>query len=59
MSIWMPGIFLKVKESYRSKNEKDFGLEVTFKDFREIDGVMFPFYHDIHRRAKRLLKELK
>jgi len=39
--------FLKVKESYRSKNEKDFGLEVTFKDFREIDGVMFPFYHDI------------
>jgi CubicO group peptidase (beta-lactamase class C family)/outer membrane lipoprotein-sorting protein len=39
--------FLKVKESYRSKNEKDFGLEVIFKDFRAIDGVMFPFYHDI------------
>jgi len=39
--------FLNVKESYRSKNKKDFGLEVFFKDFRAIDGVMFPFYHDI------------
>jgi len=39
--------FLNVKESYRSKNEKDFGLEVIFKDFRAVDGVMFPFYHDI------------
>jgi CubicO group peptidase (beta-lactamase class C family) len=39
--------FLKVKESYRSKNEKDFGLEVIFKDFRAVEGVMFPFYHDI------------
>ena len=39
--------FLKVKESYKSKNKKEFGLEVIFKDFRAIDGVMFPFYHDI------------
>jgi CubicO group peptidase (beta-lactamase class C family) len=39
--------FLMVKESYKSKNEKDFGMEVIFKDFRPIDGVMFPFYHDI------------
>jgi CubicO group peptidase (beta-lactamase class C family) len=39
--------FLNVKESYKSKNDKDFGLEVIFKDFRAIDGVMFPFYHDI------------
>jgi CubicO group peptidase (beta-lactamase class C family) len=39
--------FLSVKESYESKNKKDFGLEVVFKDFREIDGVKFPFYHDI------------
>jgi CubicO group peptidase (beta-lactamase class C family) len=39
--------FLKVKESYKSKNEKEFGLEVIFKDFRAVDGVMFPFYHDI------------
>ncbi len=39
--------FLVVKESYKSKNEKDFGMEVIFKDFRAIDGVMFPFYHDI------------
>ena len=39
--------FLNIKESYRSKNKKDFGLEVFFKDFRAIDGVMFPFYHDI------------
>ncbi|MGB8951238.1 MAG: serine hydrolase [Candidatus Aminicenantales bacterium] len=39
--------FLNVKESYESKNKKDFGLEVVFKDFREIDGVKFPFYHDI------------
>jgi CubicO group peptidase (beta-lactamase class C family)/outer membrane lipoprotein-sorting protein len=39
--------FLIVKESYKSKNEKDFGMEVIFKDFRAIDGVMFPFYHDI------------
>jgi CubicO group peptidase (beta-lactamase class C family) len=41
--------FLNVKESYRSKNKEDFGLEVIFKDFRAIDGVMFPFYHDITR----------
>jgi CubicO group peptidase (beta-lactamase class C family) len=39
--------FLNVKESYKSKNDKDFGLEVIFKDFRAIDGVLFPFYHDI------------
>jgi CubicO group peptidase (beta-lactamase class C family) len=39
--------FHDVKESYRSKKEKEFGLEVIFKDFRAIDGVMFPFYHDI------------
>ena len=39
--------FLNVKESYKSKNKKEFGLEVIFKDFRAIDGVMFPFYHDI------------
>ena len=39
--------FLNVKESYKSKNEQEFGLEVSFKDFRAIDGVMFPFYHDI------------
>jgi CubicO group peptidase (beta-lactamase class C family) len=39
--------FLKVKESYKSKNEKEFGIEVIFKDFRAVDGVMFPFYHDI------------
>jgi hypothetical protein len=39
--------FLKVKESYKSKNEKEFGLEVLFKDFRTVDGVMFPFYHEI------------
>jgi D-alanyl-D-alanine carboxypeptidase len=39
--------FLKVKESYKSKNEKEFGLEVIFKDFRAVDGIMFPFYHDI------------
>ncbi|MDH4219357.1 MAG: serine hydrolase [Candidatus Aminicenantes bacterium] len=39
--------FLNVKESYKSKNKKEFGLEVSFKDFRAIDGVMFPFYHDI------------
>jgi len=39
--------FHDVKESYKSKNEKEFGLEVIFKDFRAIDGVMFPFYHDI------------
>jgi CubicO group peptidase (beta-lactamase class C family)/outer membrane lipoprotein-sorting protein len=39
--------FLMVKESYKSKNEKDFGMEVTFKDFRAVDGVKFPFYHDI------------
>jgi CubicO group peptidase (beta-lactamase class C family) len=39
--------FLKVKESYKSKNKKEFGLEVIFKDFRAVDGVMFPFYHDI------------
>lgn len=39
--------FLNIKESYKSKNEKDFGMEVIFKDFRSIDGVMFPFYHDI------------
>jgi CubicO group peptidase (beta-lactamase class C family) len=39
--------FLIVKESYKSKNEKEFGLEVIFKDFRAVDGVMFPFYHDI------------
>jgi len=39
--------FLNVKESYKSKNEKEFGLEVIFKDFRAVDGVMFPFYHDI------------
>jgi CubicO group peptidase (beta-lactamase class C family) len=39
--------FLVVKESYKSKNEKDFGMEVIFKDFRAVDGVMFPFYHDI------------
>jgi CubicO group peptidase (beta-lactamase class C family) len=39
--------FLSFKESYKSKNKKDFGLEVIFKDFREIDGVKFPFYHDI------------
>jgi CubicO group peptidase (beta-lactamase class C family) len=39
--------FLKVKESYKSKNEKEFGLEVIFKDFRAVDEVMFPFYHDI------------
>ena len=41
------GNFLVVKESYRSRKDKKFGLEVTFKDFREIDGVTFPFYHDI------------
>lgn len=39
--------FHDVKESYKSKDEKDFGMEVIFKDFRAIDGVMFPFYHDI------------
>jgi len=39
--------FLNIKESYKSKNEQEFGLEVIFKDFRAIDGVMFPFYHDI------------
>jgi CubicO group peptidase (beta-lactamase class C family) len=39
--------FLNVKESYKSKNKKEFGLEVMFKDFRAIDGVIFPFYHDI------------
>ena len=39
--------FLKVKESYRSRKEKDFGLEVIFKDFREVNGIVFPFYHDI------------
>jgi CubicO group peptidase (beta-lactamase class C family) len=39
--------FLNVKESYKSKNKKEFGLEVIFKDFRAIDGVVFPFYHDI------------
>jgi CubicO group peptidase (beta-lactamase class C family) len=39
--------FLNIKESYKSKNKKEFGLEVIFKDFRAIDGVMFPFYHDI------------
>ena len=39
--------FLNVKESYKSKNKKEFGLEVIYKDFRAIDGVMFPFYHDI------------
>ncbi len=39
--------FLNVKESYKSQNKKDFGLEVSFKDFRAIDGVLFPFYHDI------------
>jgi len=39
--------FLNVKESYKSKNKKEFGLEVIFKDFRAIDGVIFPFYHDI------------
>jgi len=39
--------FLNVKESYKSKNEKDFGMEVIFKDFRAVDGVMFPFYHEI------------
>lgn len=41
------GNYLKVKESYRSKKDNKFGLEVTFKDFRVVDGVMFPFYHDI------------
>ncbi|MGD9347572.1 MAG: serine hydrolase [Candidatus Aminicenantes bacterium] len=39
--------FLIVKESYKSKNKKEFGLEVIYKDFRAIDGVMFPFFHDI------------
>jgi len=39
--------FLNIKESYKSKKKKEFGLEVIFKDFRAIDGVMFPFYHDI------------
>jgi CubicO group peptidase (beta-lactamase class C family) len=39
--------FHDVKESYKSKNKKDFGLEIVFKDFRTIDGVTFPFYHDI------------
>lgn len=39
--------FLNIKESYKSKNEKEFGMEVIFKDFRAIDGIMFPFYHDI------------
>ncbi|UCC40607.1 MAG: serine hydrolase [Candidatus Aminicenantes bacterium] len=39
--------FHDVKESYKSKNKKEFGLEVIFKDFRAIDGVMFPFYHNI------------
>ena len=39
--------FHDVKESYKSKNKKEFGLDVIFKDFRAIDGVMFPFYHDI------------
>ena len=43
------GNFLNVKESYKSKNEKDFCLEIIFKDFRAVDGVMFPFYHDITR----------
>jgi CubicO group peptidase (beta-lactamase class C family) len=41
------GNFLNIKESYISKNKKEFGLELIFKDFRAIDGVMFPFYHDI------------
>jgi len=39
--------FLKVKESYKSKKKKEFGLEVSFKDFREVNGIVFPFYHDI------------
>lgn len=39
--------FLIVKESYGSKKDKKFGLEITYKDFRAINGVMFPFYHDI------------
>jgi CubicO group peptidase (beta-lactamase class C family) len=39
--------FLNVKESYTSKNEKDFGMDVIYKDFRAINGVMFPFYHNI------------
>jgi CubicO group peptidase (beta-lactamase class C family) len=39
--------FHDIKESYKSKNKKDFGLEIVFKDFRTIDGVTFPFYHDI------------
>jgi CubicO group peptidase (beta-lactamase class C family) len=39
--------FLNVKESYKSKNRKEPSLEVFFKDFRMIDGVIFPFYHDI------------
>ena len=39
--------FLMVKQSYRSEKDKKFGLEVIFKDFRAIDGVIFPFFHDI------------
>ncbi len=39
--------FLDVKESFKSKRKREFGLEVVYKDFRAIDGVMFPFYHDI------------
>ncbi len=41
------GNFLEVKESFRSQSRKDFGMEVVFKDFRTVEGITFPFYHDL------------
>lgn len=41
------GSFLVVKEAYRSRNNKKFGMDVMYKDYRAIDGIMFPFLHDI------------
>jgi len=41
------GNFLEVKESFRSQSRKDFGMEVIFKDFRTVEGITFPFYHDL------------
>jgi len=40
--------FLKVKESFKSKNqEPELGMAVYFNDYREVNGILFPYFHEM------------
>jgi CubicO group peptidase (beta-lactamase class C family)/outer membrane lipoprotein-sorting protein len=38
--------FLITKESFKSNSKPGPGMTIHYKDFKEADGVLYPFYHD-------------